>query len=97
MDDCPLQHWMKQNMKPPMKAKDWQGMADSLERAALLAPADYAKTGYVNWVSIAKDGANAARAAELDAVKAACRGCHQQYKNKYRAEMRLRVLPSLPP
>jgi hypothetical protein len=93
LPDCPLQAWMKENMNPPMKAHDWQGMADSLEHAALLAPPDYLKTGYVNWVSIAKDGANAARAAELDAVKAACRGCHEQYKTKYRVEMRTRALP----
>lgn len=89
----PLQVWMKQNMTPRMNAKDWQGMADSLERAATLAPPNYATTGYVNWVSIAKDGANAARAADLEAVKAACRGCHEQYKKKYRTEMRARPLP----
>lgn len=89
----PLQVWMKQNMTPPMNAKNWQGMADSLENAAKLAPPNYATAGYPNWVSIAKDGANAARAADLDAVKAACRGCHQQYKDKYRAEMRSRPIP----
>jgi hypothetical protein len=92
MPDCPLQGWMRKNMNPPMKSKDYQGLADSLERAAKLAPPDYAKAGYTNWVSIAQDGANAARAAELDAVKAACRGCHEQYKKKYRAEMRLRPI-----
>lgn len=80
-------------MTPRMKAKDWQGMADSLERAATLAPPNYATAGYPNWVSIAKDGANAARAADLEAVKAACRGCHEQYKNKYRGEMRSRPIP----
>jgi hypothetical protein len=93
LPDCPLQGWMKQNMNAPMKAHDWQGMADALERAVFIAPPAYATSGYTNWVSIAKDGANAARAAELDAVKAACRGCHQQYKTKYRAEMRTRILP----
>ncbi len=90
LPDCPLQAWMKQNMSPAMKSHDWQGMADSLERAATLAPPNYATAGYPNWVSIAKDGANAARAADLEAVKAACRGCHEQYKQKYRAEMRTR-------
>jgi len=93
MPDCPLQGWMRQNMNPPMKAKDWQGMADALERAAKLAPPDYKKNGYDNWVSIAEDGAGAARAAEYEAVKASCRGCHEQYKKKYRTEMRLRPLP----
>jgi hypothetical protein len=86
----PLQAWMKKNMTPPMDAKDWAGLADALDRAATLAPPT---SGYANWVSIAKDGANAARAAEMNAVKAACRGCHQQYKDKYRAEMRSRPVP----
>jgi len=88
LPDCPLQGWMKKNMTPPMEAKDYQGIADSLTKAASFAPA-----GYTNWASIAKDGANAARAADLNAVKAACRGCHDQYKNKYRTEMRTRPVP----
>lgn len=96
LPDCPLQAWMKKNMTPPLLAKDWQGMADALERAATIAPPDYAKTGYVNWVSICHDGANAARAAEYEAVKAACRGCHEQYKNKYRSEMRARPIAGAP-
>ncbi len=87
---------MKKNMTPVILSKDWVSMADALERAATLAPPDYAKTGYVNWVSICHDGANAARAAEYEAVKAACRGCHEQYKTKYRAEMRARAIPKTP-
>jgi len=79
---------MKHNMTPPMQAKDYQGLADSLMKASTFAPA-----GYTNWASIAKDGASAARAADLDAVKAACRGCHDQYKSKYRTEMRTRPVP----
>ena len=71
-----------------MQAKDYQGLADSLMKASTFAPA-----GYTNWASIAKDGASAARAADLDAVKAACRGCHDQYKTKYRTEMRTRPVP----
>ncbi len=93
LPDCPLQGWMKQNMTPAMNAKDWQGLASALEHAGTLAPPNYVAAGYPNWVSIAKDGANAARAADLEAVKAACRGCHDQYKKKYRMEMRTRPLP----
>lgn len=89
--DCPLQGWMKQ-IWPHMKANDYEGTAKLLERCAKLAPGD-AKTAYPNWVSISLDGANAARAADMEAVKAACRGCHEQYKDKYRAELRARPLP----
>ena len=90
--DCPLQAWMKQ-IWPHMKAEDYQGTAALLEACAKLAPPN-AKTAYPNWVSISLDGANAARAADMDAVKAACRGCHEQYKDKYRAELRAHPLPS---
>lgn len=89
--DCPLQGWMKQ-IWPHMKANDYQGTAALLDQCAKLAPPD-AKTAYPNWVSISIDGANAARAADMEAVKAACRGCHEQYKDKYRAEMRARAIP----
>ncbi|HEY1960420.1 MAG TPA: hypothetical protein VGH28_32640 [Polyangiaceae bacterium] len=89
--DCPLQGWMKQ-IWPHMKANDYEGTAELLERCAKLAP-ENAKTAYPNWVSISLDGANAARAADMEAVKAACRGCHEQYKDKYRAELRARPLP----
>jgi len=89
--DCPLQGWMKQ-IWPHMKANDYEGTARLLEQCAKLAPPN-AKTAYPNWVSISIDGANAARAADMEAVKAACRGCHEQYKDKYRAEMRSRPLP----
>ena len=89
--DCPLQGWMKQ-IWPHMKSNDYEGTARLLEECAKLAPPN-AKTAYPNWVSISLDGANAARAADMEAVKASCRGCHQQYEDKYRAEMRARPLP----
>jgi len=93
LPDCPLQGWMKQTMSPRIKSSDWAGLAEALDHVGTLAPPDYKKAGYENWVTISQDGANAARAAEMNAVKAACRGCHEQYKTKYRAEMRTRPLP----
>lgn len=95
--DCPMQAWMKQSLTPPLMSQDWQGLAAALERCADVAPPDAQKNGYANWVSISKDGANAARAAELDAVKAACRGCHEQYRDKYRSDTRTRLRPIASP
>lgn len=88
LPDCPLQGWMKKNMGPAMSAADFSALAEGLDRIATFAP-----SGYPNWASIAKDGAGAARAADFGAVKAACRGCHDQYKKPYKTEMRTRPLP----
>jgi hypothetical protein len=88
LPDCPLQAWMKTNTAPAMAAGDLPALATAFDQIAKFAPA-----GYANWASIAKDGARAGREAQLDAVKAACRGCHDQYKTKYKTEIRTRALP----
>jgi hypothetical protein len=89
LPDCPLQAWMKNNVAPVMKPPQFTALAAAFDAMANFAP----PTGYPNWKSISKDGAEAARAQDVNAVKAACRGCHQQYKDKYRAELRARPLP----
>jgi hypothetical protein len=78
---------MKANTSAAMSAEDFDGLATALDKAATFAPA-----GYTNWASIAKDGASAAHAQSLDGVKASCRGCHNQYKDKYKKEMRDRPI-----
>jgi cytochrome c556 len=71
-----------------MAASDFEALATALDKTATFAPA-----GYTNWVSISKDGAKAARANDLAAVKASCRSCHDQYKTKYKNELRARPIP----
>ena len=78
---------MKANTGPALNARDFTGLAAALQKVASFAPA-----GYPNWAFIARDGADAARVEELDAVKAACRGCHSQYRDRYKKEMRDRPL-----
>jgi hypothetical protein len=87
LPDCPLQGWMKANTNPPVAAQDFPALAAALDKAVTFAPA-----GYTNWASIAKDGAKAARAQDMTAAKAACRTCHDQYKEKYKSEMRTRKI-----
>jgi hypothetical protein len=84
---CPLYAWMKANTSTAMSAEDFDALAAALDKAATFAPA-----GYANWASIAQDGASAAHAQSLDGVKASCRGCHNQYKDKYKKEMRDRPI-----
>jgi hypothetical protein len=80
---------MKTNAGGAMAAADFDALGDVFGKIATLAPA---ASGYANWISIAKDGQDAARVQNLDAVKAACRGCHNQYRAKYKTEMRDRPL-----
>jgi len=88
---CPLAAWMKGNTSPAMTAQDFGALATALEKIVTFAPAGVAPP-YTNWVSISRDGADAARAQSLDGVKASCRGCHNQYKDRYRKEMRDRPI-----
>jgi hypothetical protein len=78
---------MKTNTSPAMAAEDFGTLAAKLDWLATAAPRRYA-----NWASIARDGADAARAQSLDGVKGACRGCHNQYKDGYKKEMRDRPI-----
>ena len=87
LPDCPLQAWMKANTNPAIAAQDFPGLATALDKTATFAPA-----GYTNWASIAKDGAKAARASDMAATKASCRTCHDQYKEKYKKELRGRKI-----
>jgi hypothetical protein len=80
---------MKANTNAAMASSDFPALAEALDTTATFAP----PSGYPNWVSISKDGAKAARAASMTGVKASCRGCHDQYKQKYRDELRARPVP----
>jgi hypothetical protein len=62
---------------------DGEALAKALDEVAAHAP-----PGLANWASIAKSGATKARAGDFDGAKAACKSCHDQYKARYRAEMR---------
>ncbi len=79
---------MKENTATASAAGDLPALAAALDKIAAMAP-----PGYSNWSSISKDGANAARAGSLDAAKASCTACHNQYRNKYKAELRTRPVP----
>lgn len=87
LPDCPLQGWMKTNTNPAIASQDFPGLATALDKVVTFAP-----PGYTNWASIAKDGAKAARASDMVATKASCRTCHDQYKDKYKKELRTRKI-----
>jgi hypothetical protein len=79
---CTLRTWMKAHSTPAMNDHDFDALATVLDKIAKLAP-----PGYPNWASISRDGASAARALDLEAVRASCRSCHRQYKDRYKKEL----------
>lgn len=80
---CPMQAWMKANMAPAAANGDGAALAKALEYVAGHAPPGFAK-----WTAIAKEGSDKAKAGDLDSAKKACKSCHDEYKAKYKAEMR---------
>ncbi len=84
---CPLKAWMRAHTAVAVNAHDFQGLAGALEKVAGFAP-----PGYPHWTSIARDGADAARAQDIEAVRGACRGCHSQYRDNYKRDLRARPL-----
>lgn len=80
---CPMLRFMKGEVAIAFAAKKTPDVLAALDKLAANAP-----SGYTNWASISKDGAAAAKAGDWNAVKASCRGCHSQYKDKYIGEHR---------
>jgi hypothetical protein len=78
---------MKANTNSAIASGDLPALAIALEKTATFAP-----PGYGNWASISNDGAKAAKAGDMTAAKASCRTCHDQYKVKYKAELRARKI-----
>ena len=90
----PLADWMRGPPTTAILAGYLESIALSFEqiaRWALAHPADYP-----NWASISIDGSRAARMGNVEAAKAACRGCHAQYEARYKAELGARPLPRTP-
>jgi hypothetical protein len=92
---CPLQKWMRQNMAPANASGDMAALGANFDKLAKLSPdpkwngAD-AKT---NWDGIAKAGVAAAKANDAAGVKAACKACHDGFKDKYKAQYRTKAVP----
>jgi len=83
---CPTQKWMKENMAPAAASGDGAALAKALEYVAGKAP-----DGFKDWATISKAGADKAKAGDVDGAKKSCKTCHDQYKAKYKAEVRDRA------
>lgn len=83
LPDCPLQNWMKATLKTYLNAKDTTRLAHSLEQLAEKTP-----PGFDGWKDSALAAAKAARSGDIPSVKAECKRCHDQHRNRFRAERR---------
>jgi len=92
--ECPLHAWMKSNASPPMTSADFPRLARSFDRIAALAPGGTSTApGFEEWKDMARAGATAAAAHDLEGARSACKWCHDAYRGKYRAERRAAPLP----
>ena len=92
---CPLQKWMRQNMAPANSSGDMAALATDFDKVAKISP-DPKWNGAdakANWDAISKAGVAAAKANDAAAVKAACKSCHDAFKDKYKAQFRTKAVP----
>jgi hypothetical protein len=83
LPDCPLQKWMKENMKPALADEDKERLGKAFETLAAHAPA-----GFSGWDTIAKKGADAAHQGDIGTAKAQCKACHDDLRPRYKKELR---------
>src|SRR5258708_4103677 len=92
---CPLQKWMRQNMGASNAAGDMTALASDFDKVAKISP-DPAWNGSDakgSWDAIARAGRAAAKGSDAAAVKAACKACHDAFKDKYKRQFRTKAVP----
>ena len=92
---CPLQKWMRQNMAAANSSGDMAALATDFDKVSKMAPDPKwnGSDAKANWDAIAKAGIAAAKANDAAAVKAACKSCHDTFKDKYKAQFRTKPVP----
>jgi hypothetical protein len=85
----PLGKWMKPNMGAPLAGQDFAALKASFDLVASKPPS----ADYPQWASIAKAGSAAADKQDVAGVKAACKQCHDSYKDKYIKDFPTRAFP----
>jgi len=89
---CPLHDWMEKELQEPMDAGDLKKVAESLEKAASLAPDPTWNDGEQGWSKVAKAGAAAAKAGDAKAAGLSCKTCHKAWRKLYKEKYRARPL-----
>jgi hypothetical protein len=89
---CPLQKWMQDNLGSKLQDGKLDDVAAGLDKVATMTP----DPTWTDWSKFAKDGATSARKGGDDGTrgaKAACKSCHDKYKNDYKTKFRTKAVP----
>jgi len=86
----PLGQWMKSNMGTALAGQDFATLKTNFDLVASKPPPS---GDYPQWATFAKAGSAAAAKSDAAAVKAACKQCHDAYKEKYRKDFPSRAFP----
>lgn len=86
---CPLQSFMRSKVAAPLAQKDMAQLASNLDRVSAVPP----DASWSTWSTFAKQGADAARKNDVPGTRAACKGCHDAWREKYRKDFRTRPSP----
>ena len=74
---------MKSELLHRLKQADFDRLASAFDALAALRP-----PGLERWEMLARDGARAAHAHDLEAVRGVCLSCHRDYRARYRETLR---------
>jgi hypothetical protein len=91
---CPLERWMEDNVEAAAENGDLPRLADLYTKMAGFAPDPSWNTGATSWRAISETAATKARAGDVRGARAACKSCHQAWRERYRAEFRGRPVPN---
>jgi hypothetical protein len=86
---CPLQAYMRASIATPLASNDIAALAAALDRTRRFAP----DPSWTSWATFAAEGAAAAQARDIAKTRASCKGCHDAWRETYRARYRARPLP----
>jgi hypothetical protein len=86
----PLGQWMKANMGVSLAGQDYASLQKNFDFVAGKPPPS---GDYPQWATFAKAGSAAAAKQDTAGIKAACKQCHDAYKEKYRKEFPTRPFP----
>jgi len=79
---------MDQQINTFFTTRNARQLAAAFRFLSRIAPPDYP-----DWAGWAEGGAAAATKSDYSLAKRACAGCHNDYRERYRSEMRSRALP----